>query len=261
MKSTACILLLSLLFTLSPVSADTEGPLRESVTAFWNASVGRDKVTAMKYVHPDDLNTFLNKKAVVIRKWEISDISINPDSGEAMVRIAYSMETYPGTAFNLVKVDTWQLVEDEWKVRIKNQSAAAMKALFGNAASQAAGPEEKSLRIRPDKIRFYKTNTSQPAFIWIENYLDIPARLTVLEVDQDLIEIAEQPELINPGEKARIRLQYIGKENVKENQTTEVLLEIKSGENVIKRTIPAVYNYINSAMRWIQQQQRTRPPE
>jgi hypothetical protein len=256
MKSTACLLLFLLSVPLTSASADTENLLRESATAFWQANEVKDRVTAMKYVHPDDLNNFLNKKAMVIRKWEVSDISIKPGSEEAEITISYSMETYPGIAFNLKKTEQWQLIKNAWKVRVPDPAIAAKEAFLGKANVPTAGSREKVLLVRPKTIKFYQINTSQPAFIWIENYLDIPARLTVLEVDETLVKIAEQPTLIKPGEKARIKLQYIGKEQIKENQPTEVVLEIEFGDEVLKRTIPAVYNYINQAMRWIQQKQQ-----
>lgn len=254
MKSKLVAILLSLFFSAQLISAGAERQLRDAVSAFWQANEVRDKVTSMKYVHPDDLNIFLNKNAAVIRKWEIDTISMNPGCSEAEVKIRYSMETYPGIAFNLVKNENWQLVNDEWKVRVPDPSIAMKNALLGNPEAQAAGSQEKILRIKPESLKFYKTNTSQPAFIWIENGLDIPASLTLLEVNKDLIEVAEKPEILNPGEKARIKLLYIGSEKEKENLLTQVVLEIKSGEDTIKRTIPAVYNYMNSAMKWLQKQ-------
>ena len=254
MKSKLLIFLLFLLFPVSLLSAGTEDQLKESVTAFWQAAQARDRVTSMKYVYPDDLNNFLNKNAAVIKTWEIDTISMNTGSTEAQVRIKYSMETYPGIAFNLAKTETWQLVNNEWKIRVPDPSLAMKEAMLGHPAAQTMRSEEKILRIKPDSIKFYKANPSQPAFIWIENSLDIPARLTLIEVDKDLIEIAEKPELVNPGEKARIRLQYIGKEKEKENLPTQVVLEIQYGENTIQRTIPAVYNYMNAAMKWLQKQ-------
>ena len=255
MNSRLFLFFLLFLFTAPLFATGTEDKLKESVTTFWQANESRDKVTSMKYVHPDDLNNFLNKKVAAIKNWELDTISFNADSSEAEVRIKYSMETYPGISFNLTMTETWQLVNDEWRVRVPDPSLAMKEALFASASSQkASGSNDGSVKIRPDNIKFYKTNTMQPAFIWIENGLDIPASLALLEVDQNLIEVAEKPEIVNPGEKARIKLLYIGSEKEKENLLTQVVLEIKSGEDTIKRTIPAVYNYMNSAMKWIQKQ-------
>ena len=217
MKSRLVTILIFLIIPIQLISADAEDQLREAISAFWQANEARDRVTSMKYVHPDDLNIFLNKNAAVIKKWEIDSISLNPEWSEAEVKIKYSMETYPGIAFNLNKNETWQLVGDEWKVRVPDPSIAMKNALFGNPEASLVGSEEKTLKIKPESIRFYKTNTSQPAFIWIENGLDIPVSLTLLEVDQSLIEVAEKPEQVNPGEKARIKLLYIGSEKQKEN--------------------------------------------
>jgi len=254
MKSKLLFFLLFFLFPVSLLSAGTEDQLKESVTAFWQATQARDRVTSMKYVYPDDLNNFLNKNAAVIKNWEIDTITMNTDSTEAQVKIKYSMETLPGIAFNLAKTETWQLVNNEWKIRVPDPSLAMKEAMFGHPTAQTKGSQEKILKISPDSIKFFKANPSQPAFIWIENSLDIPARLTLIEVDKDLIDIAEKPELVNPGEKARIRLQYIGTEKEKENLSTQVVLKIQYGENTIQRTIPAVYNYMNAAMKWLHKQ-------
>ncbi len=255
MKSRLFIFLLLLIFPVPLVAAGTEDQLKESVTAFWQATQARDRVTSMKYVYPDDLNNFLNKNAAVIKSWEIDTISMNADSTEAQVKMKYSMETYPGIAFNLAKTETWQLFNNEWKIRVHDPSVAMKEALLGNHAPRGGKvSQEKILKIMPDRIKFYKANPNQPAFIRIENYLDIPATLELIEVDQDLIEIAEKPSIVNPGEKARIKLQYIGKEKEKENLSTQVVLEIKSGENITRRTLSVVYNYMNAAMKWLQKQ-------
>ena len=254
------LIILGVLFLHPYGVSDSQRPktlLRETVAAFWSASEKGDRVTAMKHVHPDDLNIFLNNKPSAIGDWEIAEISINPESTEAEVRIEYSLETYPGMPFNVAKIDTWQLVEDEWKIRVKNPSSAALEAFFGKTGSRAEAPSgEKGLTVRPDAVKFYKTNLNQPAFIWIENNLDTPARITGIELDEELIQVAEQPEKVHPGEKARIRLQYIGGKPEQENLTTPIVLEIKSGDEVLKQTITAVYNYMNDALRWIQGQHR-----
>ncbi len=257
---TSLLIILGVLFLQPCAVSGAPGPetlLRETVAAFWNAAEQGDRVTAMKHVHPDDLNTFLNSKPAAVGDWEIAEISINSESTEAEVRIEYALETYPGMPFNVAKIDTWQLIEDEWKIRVKSPSAAALEAFFGMTGSPAeANSGEKGLTVRPETVKFYKTNLNQPAFIWIENNLDTPAVITGIELDEGLIRIAEQPEEVPPGEKSRIRLQYIGEKPEQENLTTTITVEIKAGDKVLKQTITAVYNYMNDALRWIQQQQR-----
>ena len=258
---TKSLIVLLISVAISPLCAasptDNDG-LEDAVTEYWNACSRADKLTAMKYVHPDELNLFLNKKLPVIKKWAIADVSSDDSPNKARVKINYSMETYPGTVFNLSTVENWEYLEEEWKVRVKD-SSAAKKALFGmlqggSGKVKAAG---EGLRVRPQSIKFYKSNLKQPAFIWIENNLDSPVELVSLQVDETLIKIAEQPESVSPGERARVKLEYIGGEKEKENLETEILLKIKSGEDLESHSIKAVYNYMNAAMKWIQQRQQS----
>ena len=252
MKTILRLLTLIAVFPLLLAAADREDLLKESVNAFWKATLEKDKVKAMAYVHPDDLNTFLNKPSMIIGKWNIAEIKQVPDANQAQVKIDYSMETYPGIFFNLSRTDTWQLVDNAWKLRVEDKSVLMKDIFSGKTKMSNSAPKEKVLRIRPDSIKFYKMNARQPAFIWIENYLDVPARLKSVEVDPALIRVAEQPELVNPGEKARIRLEYIGAEREKENLPAQVIMEIEAGDEVTRYTVPATYNYINEAMKWLQ---------
>ncbi len=64
--------LLVFLLTLLPQangSADVPAELTEAVTAYWQALEKHDKVSAMQYVYPEDLNNFLNRQDADFRNW------------------------------------------------------------------------------------------------------------------------------------------------------------------------------------------------
>ncbi len=261
MKSPLFVILITLLTSSFAMAVDNPPALSEAVTAFWDASVKKDKVTSMQFVHPEDLNNYLNKKGMAIQKWSISEISLNEDQSEASVVMDFAMETYPGVIFNLSRTDTWQKADNQWKIRVDPPSKSAAEALLGGREAGKGNSPPKTLSVRPDTIKFYKVNPKQPAFIWIENGLAIPAEPVTLKVDEALIKIVEKPETVAPGERARIRLEYIGGEKEMENLVTEITLEIKSGEEITSHTIKAVYNYMNAAMRWIQKKQQGADPQ
>lgn len=259
MKTVFLLLLLTL--SLNPVAesdlSDRDNEtLVETVAGFWKAQQQNDRVKAMEFVHPEDLNAFLNQKPARIRGWKIAEIKPGETEGEVKVRVEYSLETYPGTAFKVASLDTWQQVDGEWKVRIKQPSRSAMEALFGQAKTLGREKRNGEITIRPDTIRFFKLNLKQPAFIWVENQLDTPAEITLLDYDRQLIKVTEMPGIIRPGENARIRLEYVGGQQDQENLTTPVLLEVTSGDQVFKKEIPAVYNYMNEALRWLRGRQQ-----
>jgi len=271
MKTALLLFLLILVpkasFPDEPASPGDSECLVKTVSGFWKARQKNDRLKAMEFVHPEDLNLFLNQKPARIKGWRIAEIESGETHNEVKVRVEYTLETYPGTAFKVASLDTWQLVDGEWKVRIKQPSRSALEALFGQSESSRKQPDGEEITIRPDTIRFFKLNLGQPAFIWIDNQLGIPAEITGLEYDRELIKAVELPEIIEPGENARIRLEYIGGKQEQENLATSVKLKVTAGERVFEKEVQAVYNYMNDALRWLRKTnpqatgQSSRPPE
>ena len=183
MKSLLPVIIVTLLALSFATAESTPEALSEAVAAFWDASVKKDKVTSMRYVHPEDLNDYLNKKGMAIQRWSISEVSLNENQNEASVVMDFSMETYPGVIFNLSRTDTWQKVEDQWKIRVEPPSKSAAEALLAGRDTGRTGPRPKTLGVKPETIKFYKVNPDQPAFVWIENNTDLPAEPVTIKVD------------------------------------------------------------------------------
>lgn len=238
----AAFLLLQLPGTSSPaVDADLE----DCVTAYWKALEQRDKVSALGYVYPDDLNNFLLRAEAPFLNWTLREIEA---SGEEATVSSTFERIVAGSRLTQQFKETWVKTDRGWKVRVPKPQHIADR-IMETARKLKARELPRELSVVPATVRFYAIVPNQPATISIRNGLDSPAHLIEFHYDENHIEVLESTERIEPGETGLIRLRFKG--GVDElNQETSVRLTLEQDLEKREFELPLIYNYSDGITRW-----------
>ena len=84
--------------------------LNQVVHDYWTALAARDKVRAMEFVHPEDLNKFLNRHEPPIKDWKLERIE-QPSELEASVTVTFVRPSPTGVLFLARAREVWQKLD------------------------------------------------------------------------------------------------------------------------------------------------------
>jgi hypothetical protein len=243
------------LILCSASSVERNDDLEQSIQSYWDAIQSKDKVTAMQYVFPEDLNNFLNKPLSTFTNWELAETE---QQGEGKCRVTVTIdELFPHGLFKGSQVSAdWEETTEGWKVRVPPPGEGLLRAYGYRDREEQELPAR--LSVFPKKIRFYAMAKKQPGSIMIRNGLGTPVTITGLEFDAKRFKLQKHLPRVEAGQVGYVRLDYVGEETEPNLESKAILrLEQDGQEKVIE--IPIIYNYEDNHTRWIQGRQR-KPP-
>ncbi len=250
--------MLVILLLLSFVGASDD--LESTVHNYWDALLAHDKASAMKYVHPEDLNNFIHRSEARFESWKLVEVEDRTET-KAIVKIQLQRILPNGVVGPVRGRETWVKTEDGWKLRVK-PAGEQYRELFGGKGPghQPAQSAQmaKELEIKPEALNFYAAFPHQPRILHIRNGLEIPAELLEVQVDAERFHVLESPDTIEPHSSEIVKLQYTGQDEG-ENLKSEILLRLRQGGQVRKFTVSVVYNYTDEISRWLMQQRSKKP--
>ncbi|MEE8585230.1 MAG: hypothetical protein V3T83_10310 [Acidobacteriota bacterium] len=231
--------------------------LEQTVRDFWAALEARDKAQAMQFVHPDDLNKFLNRNEPRFEDWKLE--AIEPASGtEATVTVNISRR-FPGGSLLPVRArEVWQQLDSGWKVRIQSLEDYQTQLRQHQDRPPKLPPR---LDIFPKTIKFYP-HSDQPGVIVIRNGLNSPVQVVGLRLDEQKFEVSRGLTEVAAQSVGRIALHYLGSER-QLNLESQLRLKLKVADEVREFQIPVLYNYTDPILEWLKRQkqpQPTKPP-
>jgi hypothetical protein len=241
--------LLSLLLLSSP-----QDDLTENVQLYWDALQVSDKASALKFVHPEDLNNFINRREARFKSWKLLDTEIKSEN-EAVVRIQLERILSNGVVGPVRGKETWVKHEGSWKVRVMSSGEQYRKMLGGYSSRYNRVTEKsKSLEVRTDKLNFYAISPTQPRFLRIWNGLDAAAKIEEVSVDAERFKVLQFSEKIEAQSTGTVKIQYTGSETG-ENLESEIRLRLLQNGETKEFVVPVVYNYMDEISRWVSRQQ------
>ncbi len=223
--------------------------IEEPVARFWTALEKGDKVTAMKFVHPDDLNVFLNRMTPLFSAWELVSIEIRGD-GTAVSKVR-TQRTLPTGTFQVTVLDRWQRIREGWRVRVVSSEEQIRRSLGPSVKK----PFPPSLDIFPRILKFYKVAPQQGASIIIRNGLDSIVRLESVQFDERLFVVDELPVYVRPQGVGTAYFRYIGEPTVERLDGT-VTLRFEVDGKWSTYEIPLIYNYTDESLEWVEKKAR-----
>jgi hypothetical protein len=250
--------MLPLLLFLAFLSAPAD--LEKNVKLYWDALMVADKASALNFVHPDDLNNFINRREARFESWKLLDTEMRSEN-EAVVRIQLQRVLANGVVGPVKGRETWVKFENEWRVRVMPAGEQYRALLARKPASESKQPATKSseLEIRPTTLTFYGASPRQPSFIHVWNGLDTSVDIVEIVIDSDRFQILQSPETLAAHSAARVKLQYTG-DDTGENLKSEILLRLRQEDQIREFTIPVVYNYMDEISRWLQRKKQVQKP-
>jgi hypothetical protein len=239
------MVLLVLMLTLFSSGVSVETSLKDTLDAYWSLMAKGDKAGALKYVEEESLNHFISRKEPKIQAWRTAEVKLLSDT-EA--RVAVEIEgLYPGTVGlqKVLKHDTWiRTAESGWKLRVGKASMEKINQLFAGGRREL--PE--ILEIRPESIRISFIDSSQLGFVFVSNGTAIPAEVLSLKYDEARFELIDAPRVVEPGQRAALKIRYRAIENEK-NLRSQITFVLKHGDQEKLYQIPVFYNYLTKADR------------
>lgn len=231
--------------------------LEQAVRAFWDALEARDKVEAMQWVHPEDLNKFLNRHEPGFEGWELERITPLSDT-EASVAVRFRRQFPQGSTLLVRARETWQRTEAGWKVRIQS-----LEDYYERLEQHRDRPARlpPRLEVLPRTIKFY-AHSDQPGVIIIRNGLQSAVQVVGLELDEQRFRISKSLDEVGPRSVGRIALRYVGKD-AQPDQASSVLLRLKVAAELREFELPVICNYSDPMLQWLRRQklpQPTNPP-
>jgi hypothetical protein len=228
--------------------------LTGNIHLYWDALQTGDKARALQYVHPADLNNFINRREARFESWELLQVDLKSET-EAEVKIQLQRFLPNGVVGPVKGRETWVRTEEGWKIRVEAAGRQYQQAMGGGRKSQeedksASLPER--LQISPKVLNFYAIFPDQPRLLHILNGLDKPVDSLEIEIDPEKFEILLRPDQVQARSKGLIKFRYQGDEEG-ENLKDQVVLRIEQGGKLQEFTIPIVYNYMDEASRWLMQ--------
>ena len=245
------------LLVLVSLSIQADPVLEQTVRDFWAALEARDKAQAMQFVHPDDLNDFLNRNEPRFEKWKLEAIEPTSET-EATVTVKVSRRIPGGSLLPVRAREVWQQLDSGWKVRIQSWKD------YQNQLRQHLYRPSKlppRLDVFPKILKFY-FHADQPGVIVIRNGLNSPLQVVGLRLDEQKFEVSLGLTEVAAQSVGRIALHYLGSEK-QPNLESQVRLKLKVGDEVREFQIPVLYNYTDPILEWLKRQkqpQPTKPP-
>lgn len=226
--------------TVAPV------PLETGVIEFWSLLQKQDKASALRFVHPDDLNNFIRRNEGSLLNWRLKGIEYKSED-EALVTVTFE-RLLLNSKLPQDLVETWVRQDDSWRVRIA-KPVPVVERVRERAREIALRNRPETLEVYPRQLRFYALSPAQPAAISIRNGLPSEVRVEQLDFDADRIKVLSGVDSVPPRGDARILVGYVG--GVEElNQTSTVRLRISMDGEIRDFEIPVIINYSDEVTRW-----------
>ena len=249
------ILLLLVFFLASPPRE-----LSENVRLYWDALQKRDKAKALQFVHPDDLNNFINRGEARFESWELSEIELLSET-EAQVKIQLQRFLPNGVVGPVKGRETWVRTEEGWRIRIAPAGIQYRERMAAEPKSKdQEGPASlpSVLDVSPSILNFYALFPRQPRPLYIVNGLDTPVESLEIEINPEKFEILKRPDQLEPRTRGLIQFRYKGEEKG-ENLKEQLVLRLRQGGETREITVPIVYNYMDPVSRWLRRVEGQKP--
>ena len=245
---------LLLLLAFSNVTADLE----RNVGQYWDALMEGDKASALSFVHPDDLNNFINRREARFESWQILETRVKSEQ-EVEVKIQLRRVLANGVVGPVKGWETWVKHEAGWKVRVEPAGEQYRKLVAGQApAKKEQKPRSPDLEVKPNPLTFYAVSPRQSRFLHIWNGLEVPVTLLDVSIDSERFQVQESPTELAARSSAKVKLQYTG-DDAGENLESEILLRFEQEKEVREFKIPVIYNYMDEIARWLLRQKAQKP--
>lgn len=247
-KAQTVLVLLWLVPALLPSQIAEESALRQAVAVYWDSLRIRDKATALRYVHPDDINDFINRREAAIGGWSLQSLqSIEP--GRIRVTVKLDQKLPNGIESRVSFSEDWLKTDQGWRVRVTTLEDLRSRQA---ESSKARARIPSSLDVFPKTLRFYALANKQPGVVVIRNGLELSIDVVSLEVDEEKFKVGEMPAEVAAGTVRRIPVRYIGDEKEPNLKSSATLKLRRNGDPVIFE-IPILYNYADRVTQWLQQ--------
>jgi hypothetical protein len=245
--------LLILSLTIIPGEQD----LKTVVTAYWDAIEEKDNASALRLVHPDDWNNFLNNQPTPLVDWKIDKLEFESED-RAQVTVMGNVLALTGKyEMPAHRVQLWEIVDSKWRLRVPPSEGFDQALMEGVRSRTESAPLPEKLTVSTKRILFYALNPSQPALITIWNGAQNAVEVVRLEIDEALFRAENVPASIPRETESRIRLRYIGEDETKNLQSSAILV-LKQADEIRRFEIPIVYNYFDKVAAWVLEQQRAK---
>jgi hypothetical protein len=206
-----------------------------------------DKASALKLVHPDDLNNFINRREQPVVSWRVVETKFISED-DAMVTVQFEQLVSRSTV-PVPKRQQWQKTDQGWKIRIGSSQEAYQKTREAFIqTNKLLLPKE--LSVYPGQLKIYAMAKPKIGSLAVRNGLQKPAKLLSFELDTSTFEILSLPDMIQPGEIERIRVKYLGKAQ-EENLESEATLRLEQDGEMKTFQVPIIYNYTDDVTRWL----------
>lgn len=230
-----------------PSTASSSENLQKSVSQFCELLKTNDKASALKLVHPDDLNNFINRREQPVVSWKVVETKfVSEDNATVTVQFEQLVSR---SRVPVPKQQQWQKTDQGWKIRIGSSQEAYEKTREAFIqTNKRLLPKE--LSVYPEQLKIYEMAKPKIGSVAVRNGLQKPAKLVSFELDTSEFEILSLPDIIQPGEIGRIRVKYLG-EAQEENLESEATLHLEQDGELKTFQVPIIYNYADDVTRWL----------
>jgi len=245
MRRVQFILLLLVVGSWQPAPPEE---LTARVHLYWDALMEGDKAAALEFVAQDARNNFINRREPIMRGWALQSIEIKSES-EAQVSVVVDRMVDGISIAKAVISENWVLQGQEWKVAVMLVDPLE---LFRSMTRGTAKPDPKPLsgdvRVVPSTLKIWFLSARQEGKVGVRN--ERPERLSVTSVDYDaaLFKLAATPEILESGDQAELKIEYLGEE-IKKNLPSSLVLNFEYQGQPESIKIEVVYNFFSDGSR------------
>lgn len=220
--------------------------LEERVGRFWDAQIAHDRVTAQQLVSPDSRNNFLRSPERIYRSWKIDKVTLRSEE-EAAVQVSYEGFVEGIRRFHrLGETQIWKKVDGEWFLTLGPASQVLEESLKKVYTPKQPQVDGRIVVGEEVKIPFF--NQSQIGALTIRNGTREAVRLAEVDLDPDLFEIVEKPDVIPGPGRAQIKIRHLGPDRLK-NQTSPMRVVVVCKDEAEEYMVQVHYNYISPGLR------------
>ncbi len=245
MRSLQCIALLLITgaWQLDPLKA-----LFVRVGLYWDALVERDKATALEFVEPASRNNFILRRESIMQEWTLQSIEMKSES-RARVTVLVDREIN-GIVFGKAGFsEDWILQGPQWMVSVpKVDQTEVFKQLTRNAENSDPEPLSGEVRVVPPDLKIWFLSPRQDGMVRVRNERQAVLSVTSIEYDASLFRLVAAPEVLQSGEQAELRIEYLGDE-IKKNLPGKLVLNLDYGGQPEAIEIEVLYNFFSDSSR------------
>ena len=242
------ILITALLIFSPPETVPQKAELERAVTAYWAALMKQDKNSALQWVLAEARNNFILRREPLFRSWQLEKLEAKSENeAQVTVTLERMIGGVPGFYNTKVKED-WVFDGQTWKVRVEKVSAEAFREMYRRSGQKSQAPLPQKLEVYPKLVKIHFLNPSQRGLILVQNGLETPAQVVRIGYDENKFKLLDKPDEVQPGERGKITITYIGEE-IEKDLKSQVTLVLKQGVQEQFFSIPVIYNYLSPGAR------------